>query len=651
MSSKEILQVAQSEKQDRKMDEKARQEFLSPEGKKKRRRGIRTFFLIMLALTVLASVLNWGIITSWGYVKVERLTLSGYDGDRISALLYIPQNATNETPAPLLINIHGNAGNGRNHESWALEFARRGFVVLSADLYGSGDSENSADAFASMAMLTSVTDTFYEHMVNRDYVDRENILLGAHSMGGSVAAGLAAKYNPKGLMSASGALGTQFRGVEGAEERVEMINAYVGDVLLDFGDVERDEKAICEMVQSWLDSRTGYDGYKGIEYTQLGQIAGSFEEGNAVVGLRDTNRVHEAAFINRETIGNLLWFGQEAVGDAVPNYIDPGNQVWMYKDYVSLAGIFFFGFFICSLALLLIEEVPFFEETKRVRARNIGLRKMGLAISVILSIVFPYIVLKTNALGLIPAIGMTNMPPTCVGRTGFRLAYSNMAFCTLIGLNLLGLFGFALYFFTDGKRQKLTLNDLGLTPGDSNRISLRMVWKTLLLSAIVIAIAWGFLKFQEDVLGTTFYAWFFGFKSIYVPKIQYYGWYILIWVLCFIVASFSINVERRLPTTGNETLDTAIAVIFNVVLGSFTLVLVIASDWILSSHGVKERPWLWTFGTDITRLWGMPVGMAVGIGGSTLLYRKTGNTWLSAILMGTVSALMCVTFGQVRIFC
>ena len=34
----------------------------------------------------------------------------------------------------------------------------------------------------------------------------------------------------------------------------------------------------------------------------------------------------------------------------------------------------------------------------------------------------------------------------------------------------------------------------------------------------------------------------------------------------------------------------------------------------------------------------------------SLLYRKTGNTWLSAILMGTVAALMCATYGQVRIF-
>ena len=182
---------ASSPERDQEMDARYREAFQSEAGRKKRKKGIKAFFCITLVLSVLVSLLNWGIITGWGNVKVERLTLSGYNGDRISALLYIPKNATSETPAPLVFNCHGNAGNGRNHESWAVEFARRGFVVLSVDLYGSGDSENSAESFASMAMLTSVTDTFYEHMLNRDYVDKDNILIGAHSMGGSVAAGLA----------------------------------------------------------------------------------------------------------------------------------------------------------------------------------------------------------------------------------------------------------------------------------------------------------------------------------------------------------------------------------------------------------------------------------------------------------------------------
>ena len=92
-----------------------------------------------------------------------------------------------------------------------------------------------------------------------------------------------------------------------------------------------------------------------------------------------------------------------------------------------------------------------------------------------------------------------------------------------------------------------------------------------------------------------------------------------------------------------------IAMAFNILLATIVLITVIVVRWNLESSGTGDQYWFWNFETDIARLWGMPAGMTVGIGGSTLLYRKTGNTWLSAFLMGTVSALMCVTFGQVRI--
>ena len=77
MSSKESLQVAQSEERDRKMDEKTREDFLSPEGKKRRRKGIRRFFLIMLVLTSLFGL--------WGYIAGFALTLAAIAGNKTIA--------------------------------------------------------------------------------------------------------------------------------------------------------------------------------------------------------------------------------------------------------------------------------------------------------------------------------------------------------------------------------------------------------------------------------------------------------------------------------------------------------------------------------------------------------------------------------------
>ena len=639
---------------DQQMDQHLRDQFFSAEGRARRRRNVRTFFLIMLALTVLMSVLCWGTVTSWGQVKVKRLTVAAHDGDTVSALLYIPQNATNETPAPMLFNCHGNAGNARNHESWAVEFARRGFVVVSIDHLGGGDSENHVyDGNTNLESMTNVAEAFYQTALSFPFVDKENILVAGHSMGCGTASSLAARYDAKGFMLASGDIGA-FIAVsiegkplpEGAEVYAEGLKNYNGNVLLVYGDVEQPEEKLCAKLQDYLDD---HPAYGGVQYTQVGQVVGSFEEGNAVCALRDSERIHEAAFVNAQTIEHLLWFGQNAVGEAVPNYIDPADQVWQAKDYVGLIGIFVFGLFICAIALLLIEEVPFFEEVKRPIPRNIGLRKGGLAVSVILGVVFAYIVLKTGAFGIISATGLTTPTKNAIPKPGFRLMFANVAFGVIVGLNLLGLLGFALYYFTDGKKHELTLSDLGLTPDGADRPSLAMIGKTVLLSVLTIAIAWSCILLQEQLTGTNFYAWFFGFKPIPLYKIGYYVWYILIWIVCFVVASFGINVERRLPTTGKEWLDIVIAMVFNILVASFTLVVVIVVRWHLESVGQGNAYPFWTFKADIARLWGMPAGMAVGIGGSTLLYRKTGNTWLSAFLMGTVAALMCVTFGQVRI--
>lgn len=633
-----------SEEKDRQMDQKLYNNFTTPEGKSMRRKGIRVFFVIMLVLTICCSLVNWGVITSWGSVRIERLNLSGKDGADYSALIYIPQNATDATPAPALLCFHGNAGNARNHESWAVEFSRRGFVVLSIDQFGAGNSENFTEDTMGVDSLTSVGDIYYQYILTAPFVDHDNIISAGHSMGHAAAVALGATYGAKAIVPVSAPfvptrLFAKYE-TEQAQAYVNAINGYTGGFLNLTGLVEASEEEFAQSMLTYLQLRPGFEDQQDYE---LDTVYGSFEEGNAFCAKLEAHRVHEAAFVSTTTIGNLLWYGQQIV-DEVPNPIDYNDQIWPLKDYVGLFGIFVFGLFICAIALLLIEEIPFFEIVKRPVARNIGLRGKGLAISLILGIIIPYIVLKTNALGIIGVIktGLQGAAP------GFRMTYSNVSFGVVIGLNILGVLGFLLYFFTDGKRHKLTLNDLGLTPGDSNQISLVMIGKTALLAVIVIGLAWSYIILQEQFLGTDFYAWFFGFKDIPLAKLHHYPLYIIIWVICFVVASFTINVERRLPTTGKEWLDIAIAMLFNIVAASFTLIVVIVVKWELQSHGV-DNIGFWNFGADIQRIWGMPAGMAVGIGGSTLLYRKTGNTWLSAILMGAVAALMCVTFGQVRI--
>ena len=106
-------------------------------------------------------------------------------------------------------------------------------------------------------------------------------------------------------------------------------------------------------------------------------------------------------------------------------------------------------------------------------------------------------------------------------------------------------------------------------------------------------------------------------------------------------------IERRLPSLGDEKKDTAVACLVNIVLMIFTITVIVAVQMYLQKHVVyRDHNVMKDWGADITRLWGMPVGMSIGAFGNTYLYRKTGSVWPGVFLMGMLCALGCVLYGQ-----
>ncbi len=128
--------------------------------------------LFSLCLLIVCSLVNRSIVTGAGNVRITRINLVGDNGMRYSALMYVPKNATNETPAPGIMMYHGNSGNARNHESWALEFSRRGFVVIAIDNLGAGNGEYSQEI-----SWNATPKLFTDYMYSLPFVDTDNITL------------------------------------------------------------------------------------------------------------------------------------------------------------------------------------------------------------------------------------------------------------------------------------------------------------------------------------------------------------------------------------------------------------------------------------------------------------------------------------------
>ncbi len=644
------------EERDRAMDEELVKNYYDQGKRRRHKRNVRIGFCICLAVMLVFSVINWAIVSDNGNVRIDRLKITGSDGAEYSALEYTPTNATDDKPAPAIICFHGNAGNARNHESWAVEFARRGFVVLSIDQFGSGDSQGYFDGNLDNIMTSGVyardslydeADQWYQYLLSMPNVDKSNIISAGHSMGSPAAQALGAKYGAKLIMCASPAGKTQ-------GEYTDIWNSYTGNYVAMTGLVETTAAGgKQDLSKMGLPILNRYPGHEGDTTFETDTMYGSLEDGDGFMWIVEPNRIHEAAFVSQQTIGHLLQYGQEAIGESVPNYIPADNQIWMFKDYTGLFGCLAFAAFLCALTLLLIEEVPVFEAVRRPLARNIGFRGPGLVVASVICALVPYLVAKTDAFGIVGGGLASNL-----WNAGFHLGFSNMGFGMVIGLNIVAAVGLVVYLATHGRKVQAKLDDFGLTPANYGELQTRgeraksivgMALRTLLLTAIVIAVGWGYLQFQLDVFGTDFYSWFFGVKDIPISKIPYYWNYLAVFIICFMIASIDMNIERRLPSTGNETKDLIIGMAVNIVLSTVIIIVIVAVKWHLQTIGSPDDTnWLWSMGLDTQRIWGLPLGVGVAVGGSTFLYKKTGNIWLCAMLIGTVACLMCVLYGGAR---
>ena len=656
---------------DRAMDEKLEREFFDPEKRRRHKRNVRIGWCVTLAILLVATLVNWGVITGWGKINIDRITIDGNDGAKFSALVYRPDNATDKTPAPAIMMYHGNAGNARNHESWAMEFARRGFVVVSIDQYGSGDSQGYFDGGSGVGPnskgatgLRSLIDEgelFYEYTTALPFVDSSNILTSGHSMGSTTAAAVGSTHNAKGILLASPVI--IGLGGDSDNEYAQAWNSYKGNLAVMMGAVELNGNTPEEKVQF---AQTGkgkmplsgalgllnrYPGHENDTQCAMDTVYGSFAEGDGYVYVLEYNRIHEAAFVSTQTVGNLLEYGQQMVDD-VPNYIDASNQVWPVKDYTGLFGIFAWAAFVFATALLLIEEVPAFAAVRRPLARNIGARRQGLVAGSLVALLVPYLVIKTDAFGIVGGRQYANLLAA-----GFNLGYSNMGFGVVIGLSICCTVGMLVFLFLK-RKEKLTPVDFGFTPtgyselpsrGKKVEAVLLMVVKSALVAALAVAAGFIYTKFQTEVFGTDFYSWFFGVKDLPVWKVPNYLNYLVIFIICFIVLSIDMNVIRRLPTTGSETKDLILAMAVNLVLAVTVIIIIVAVKWHLQTIGSSaDTNWFWSMGLDTQRIWGLPVGMTVATLGATFLYKKTGNIWLCALLIGTIACLMGLLYGGTR---
>ncbi len=141
------------------------------------------------------------------------LTIPADGGGKVEAWLLPAPNANADRPAPLVIYFHGNAELIDFQDEIAGGYRRLGFAVLLPEYRGYGRSAGRPSQTAIVADAVQ----FLDEALKRPDVDRARVVIHGRSVGGGVAAQVAARRRPAAMIleSTFTSIGSMARGYGG----------------------------------------------------------------------------------------------------------------------------------------------------------------------------------------------------------------------------------------------------------------------------------------------------------------------------------------------------------------------------------------------------------------------------------------------------
>ncbi|MCA6102519.1 alpha/beta fold hydrolase [Bradyrhizobium sp. WSM 4400] len=261
-----------------------------------------------------------------GGIRIEDVRFKGAKGNTMSALLYIPPNATPQIPAPGILAVHGYINSRETQDGFAIEFARRGYVVLALDQTGHGysDPPSFANGFGGPDGLA--------YLRSLQFVDKENIGLEGHSMGGwtvlSAAAAMPNDYKSMVLEGSSTGKPFAAEGTASWPRNTALVFAQYEE----FPDLMWGVQLARDVTTSpklWA-----LFGTQGA--VEPGKVYGDPANGTARV-LYTPAMTHPAEHISHEAIGySLDWFAKTLKG-GTPRPVD--DQIWFRKEIGTLVAL------------------------------------------------------------------------------------------------------------------------------------------------------------------------------------------------------------------------------------------------------------------------------------------------------------------------
>ncbi len=356
--------------------------------------------VILVSVIFICSVFASLIQSDWGRIHIETVYFEARDNQTVAYDLYVPREVNEDNKVPLIIVIPGFQRSRETQGHLALEFARRGYVVINIDPYSQGDSSSSqgmqGNAIATIEGYGAfdLIDYIYDNDDVYPFVNKDKIGVTGHSAGGNAAYQAAVHFgkesvNNDGISKVhsifiSGYVISIASNINFSKSNMGMDYALYDEGafrnILNTEAPEGYNKADMTWAveaHTFVNSGLEKGGLPTIplsEQIEIGRIYGHPNIGN-MRQVFNTPALHAFQPYDTGANANMIEFFEVAL-DFRNDAIAVNNHVWVYKEAFTTVSM------IASLALIipvamLFYRIPFFNKAKQEPIINTKRRSVG----------------------------------------------------------------------------------------------------------------------------------------------------------------------------------------------------------------------------------------------------------------------------------
>ena len=488
------------------------------------------------------------ILTSFGTVEVKSLRLNTQNNQFIIYDLYKPKSASAENKAPFIAVIPGFQRSKEALSNIAIELSRRGYVVALIDPYAQGLSSSSLSTRAATTEgygMFSLVEHVYAGAF--DFVDISKIGATGHSMGGNAAirgadyfGKQAIKNNTKSILNSvyvSGYVLT-LRDSILKDSRSNMGISYA----------LYDEGAFRNELKGWdaADMQIAPESLRTVNYVlkkdekikivELGKYYGKVENQTSRVIFNEPV-LHPFQPYNFEATSNQLDYFEKVFG--APNKIDTNNQIWHWKELLTLINMVLALVMLIPIAKLFLNLKIFRSINKEVPDALPRQSKKG-------RLIFWSVFFLSAAVACISFIPMVEVAKIFFEDAAnrkltwyFPQRMNNSVMLWAAFNGIIGILIFLFSYETFGKNHGVKKDSWGL------KINIMDLIKTFVLSLIIFSTFYLFLYLNYFLFHVDYRFWFMGVRIFQPEMLLVLMMYFPLFFIFFFSNSLRVNGAMR----------------------------------------------------------------------------------------------------------